>query len=64
MAHCCDVEPCFLAKQASEELQRLGKPFVFWAGLFWSPDSRDAIEFPTQEALNAYVWAHPEIKFV
>ena len=33
----------FLAEIAREELQKKGQLFVFWTGIFWSPDSRDAL---------------------
>jgi hypothetical protein len=33
----------FLAEIAQEELQKKGQLFVFWTGIFWSPDSRDLL---------------------
>jgi hypothetical protein len=51
-------KPSFLGKLAPEELQKQGNLFVFWTGIFWSPDSRDAIEFPDQTALDDYLQSH------
>ena len=42
----------FLAEIAREELQKKGQLFVFWTGIFWSPDSRDALNAVGTEVLR------------
>ena len=42
----------FLAEVAREELQKKGQLFVFWTGIFWSPDSRDALDAVGTEVLR------------
>ena len=42
----------FLAEVAREELQKKGQLFVFWTGIFWSPDSRDALNAVGTEVLR------------
>jgi hypothetical protein len=55
--------PTFLGKLAPEEILDNGQLFVYWTGLYWSPNSTEAILFPDMTALDDYVQAHPEIKY-